>query len=449
MAVVLAVTGAYVYLRMRGELDTTVDQGLRTRAADLAALVRSSPAGASDADASNLIEPDERVAQVLRGDGEVTGGARGRPLLSVAETRRALRGTIALERERVAGIEGPGRLLATPVTTADGTFAVVVGASLDDRDEALASLLLVLAVGGTVALLLASLAGYGVAAAALRPVEAMRGEAEAVSLAEPGRRLPVPVAEDELRRLAETLNEMLARQEVAFARERTFVADASHELRTPLAILRAELELALRRGRSADELETALRSAAEETDRLARLAEDLLVVARSDQGRLDLRVDREPAGELLERVSDLFAGRLAAGRTIEVQAADGLELWCDRVLVEQALGNLVQNAIRHGGGRIVLAADATELRVSDDGPGFPRDFLPVAFERFARADTGRSGGGTGLGLSIVAAIAAAHGGEAGARNRPEGGAEVWIRLPSPPSHPPSVQRSKPVEEEAT
>lgn len=321
-----------------------------------------------------------------------------------------------------------------PVRAGGRSLVVVAGGSLDDRDEALQNLLLILVVGGPVALLLASLAGYGVAAAALRPVESMRHEAEAVSLAEPGRRLPVPAARDELQRLAETLNEMLERQEAAFARERAFVSDASHELRTPLAILRAELELALRRGRTVEELEAALRSAAEESDRLGQLAEDLLVVAQSDQGRLRLGVEQVPAAELLERVRDRFAHRVeAAGRAIAVTAEPDLALRGDAVRVEQALGNLVENAIRHGQGEIALGAERhggeLELRVADAGPGFPEDFIASAFERFARAGSGRSGGGAGLGLSIVAAIAEAHGGRAGARNRPDGGAEVWIRVP--------------------
>ena len=141
-----------------------------------------------------------------------------------------------------------------------------------DRRQFLAVLVVVV----PVALLLASLLGYALATAALRPVEAMRVEAAAISGSEPARRLPLPSSHDEIRRLGETLNEMLDRLELALERERAFVADASHELRTPLAALKTELELALRRPRTPEELEHAVRSAAEETDRLVRLAEDLL-----------------------------------------------------------------------------------------------------------------------------------------------------------------------------
>ena len=184
------------------------------------------------------------------------------------------------------------RLLATPATRAGpaarGRRRARRSTTATDALRNLAGTLLI---GGPIALLLASLAGYGAAAAALRPVERMRRRAAEIQAAEPGTRLPVGPADDEIGRLGETLNLMLERLEAAFARERTFVADASHELRTPLAILKAELELALREGRSVEELEAALRSAAEETDRLVQLAEDLLVIARVEQGRLPIRAD--------------------------------------------------------------------------------------------------------------------------------------------------------------
>jgi signal transduction histidine kinase len=241
-------------------------------------------------------------------------------------------------------------------------------------------------------------------------------------------------ADDEIARLGTTLNAMLDRLDAAFAREQTFVADASHELRTPLAILKTELELALRSGRSQDELLDALRSAADETDRVAQLAEDLLVIARSDRGQLPVRLTAVDAGALLESVRERFARRGAEqGRALDVSVTGTVELSADPLRVEQALGNIVDNALRHGAGTVRLSAaerDGTvELRVSDQGGGFPDAFLDRAFERFTRADDARARGGSGLGLAIVVAIARAHGGSAGARNRDGGGAEVWIDLP--------------------
>jgi two-component system, OmpR family, sensor kinase len=259
----------------------------------------------------------------------------------------------------------------------------------------------------------------------------MRRRARMISADSPDARLPLPPAEDEVRRLGETLNEMLERLEQGLIRERSFVADASHELRTPLAILKMELELAMLHGATIEELEDALRSAAEETDRLARLADDLLVLARADEGRLPVRPVRLDVRELLESVSRRFAA--PAGRRLEVDVPANLAVDGDELRLEQALGNLVDNALRHGGGKVRLAAVRTdgmiELHVADEGDGFPPELLPRAFERFARADHTRSRGGAGLGLSIVAAIAHAHGGEACAANR-EHGADVWLAMPS-------------------
>jgi signal transduction histidine kinase len=311
----------------------------------------------------------------------------------------------------------------------------VVGVSLEDRNETLGNLGRLLLIGGPIALLLASLAGYGVATAALRPVERMRKRAAAISAAKPGIRLPVPEANDEIGRLGWTLNEMLARLEEAFERERTFVSDASHELRTPLAVLKTELELALGRGRSQEELEAALSSAVEETDRLVQLAEDLLVIARFDQGRLPVRLAPVEVETVLADVRARFAVRSReTARPLIAEAPDGLSLDADPERLRQALGNMVDNAFRHGQGTVRISASASnghvELHVSDEGPGFPNDFLDAAFERFTRADEGRGRGGTGLGLAIVEAIASAHSGQAHVSNRPDGGADVWLQLPA-------------------
>jgi signal transduction histidine kinase len=426
MAVVLAATGLFLYLRMASELDATIDRGLRSRVADLTALVRESDSGLSQSKRLG----DDDVAQILAASGAIIDSPRslrGEPLLTAADARRAARRTLVIEREEM-------RLRASPVRGQDGVHAViVVGASVEDRTAALSSLATLLLVGGSGALLLASLAGYGVAAAALRPVEAMRRRAGEIQAAAPGQRLPVARARDEVSRLGETLNAMLARLEAALARERTFVADASHELRTPLAILKGELELARKRRRSRDELELAVRSAEEETDRLAQLAEDLLVIARADQGELPLRRERVAAADLLARVRGRFA--VAAGQRgaeLCVEAPDGLWLDADGLRVEQVLGNLVDNALRHGAGPVVLTAREGELRVRDHGPGFADGYLGAAFERFSRGDAARNGPGAGLGLAIVAAIARAHGGAASASNAPGGGAEVRVTLPARP-----------------
>jgi signal transduction histidine kinase len=188
-----------------------------------------------------------------------------------------------------------------------------------------------------------------------------------------------------------------------------------------------------------------VRSAAEETDRLVQLAEDLLVIARTDAGTLPIHIEALPASELLGAVAKRFLGSAPGGAEITTDAPEGLRLAGDRLRLEQALGNLVDNALRHGGTRIELLARADAggvlLSVRDDGPGFPEEFVGVAFERFSRGDPARGRGGAGLGLAIVRAIATAHGGQAGARNRPEGGADVWLRLPGASQSSPSSSPS--------
>src|SRR4051794_20178201 len=348
MALVLAAAGLFVYLRLASDLDATIDQNLRARVSDVSALVARPGATLARPGSGGLVERGENLAQVIDERGRVvdaTPDFGGAPLLSAAERRRAARAAITLERPSLQPDGEPARLLAAPAQARGRRLVVVAGAFLDDRRDELRSLAGLLAIGGAGALLLASLAGYGVAAGALRPVERMRRRAAGIQIADPGARLPVPPARDEIGRLGETLNAMLERLEAAFERERTFVADASHELRTPLSVLKAELELALREGRSREDLTEALRSAADETDRLVQLAEDLLVIARYDQGRLPIHPERVDARAVLGAVADRHA---RPGAHVDVRAPAGLAFDADRVRIEQALGNLVDNALRHG-----------------------------------------------------------------------------------------------------
>ena len=436
MAVVLAVIAVGLYLRFESQLDETINQGLRSRAGDVTLFLQRSPGGLG-ASQRRLVDRDESFAQVLELDGRVydaSAALRDTPLLTPAEVRAAAGRKQTILSRRNPFESEPARLLATPVEARGRRLLVVVGTDSDDRDQALRSLLLLFVIGGPVALLLASLAGYGVASAALAPVEQMRRKAAQITEHRPGERLPVGRTDDEIARLGTTLNTMLERLERSFERERAFVADASHELRTPLAILKTEIELALREGRTQEELVDALRSAGEETDRLAELAEALLIIARADGGKLALAPAPLRSDELLDGVRARFAARLSAsGRELVVDDDAGATLTGDRRRLEQALGNLVENALQHGAGRIHLAASADErrieLHVRDEGPGFPPQFIAEAFERFTRADPARARGGSGLGLSIVQVIARAHGGVARAANHPEGGADVWIELP--------------------
>jgi signal transduction histidine kinase len=429
MIVVLAGAALFVYLRLRADLDDAVNSSLTVRADALAA--RGDPGSAAAGD------PEEVVAQVLRTDGSVVAGPRGAIL-----PPGLLRAAPVMVERRVPGFEGTMRLLARP----RGGTVVVVGQSLDDRDETLSGLLASFAIGGPIAVLLASLLGYALSTASLRPVETMRRRAEHVSL-ESDEPLPLPAARDEIRRLGETLNSMLDRLRGSFERERRFVADASHELRTPIAVLRTELETLLR-CEHPPEMHEALVAAADEADELARLADDLLLLARSAEGRLAVRPEPLAAAALLADTRARFEERAASqGRGIELDVAPGTTLLADPLRVRQALGNLVDNALRHGAGDVVLAARAadrgTAVEVADGGSGFAPGVADSAFERFTRGDEARTRGGAGLGLAIVRTIAEAHGGSAEivASTR----VRMWFPSQahfSPTPHPASVPTSQ-------
>jgi len=403
---VLIAAAAFVYVQLRADLDESIDATLQARAAAVATGGAAAGIAGDDEDGFAQVQsPDGRVA-------DSAGGAEGAVAPRSGE-------------RQVPGIDGTARVLATrDDAAAGGDVVVIVGQSLEDRDEVLAGLIAAFAIGGPLAVLAASLLGYALAGAGLRPVEAMRRRAAAGD-----RQLPLPEAHDEIRRLGETLNDMLARLRGSLERERQFVADASHELRTPLAVLKTELEAALRAGDAGSEARASISAAIEEVDRLGQLAEDLLVIARTAEGRLPVRPESIAGRPLLEGVRDRFAERAARdGRAIHVTNGD-VTLIADPLRIRQALGNLVDNALRHGDGDVTLTAHADDggvaLEVSDDGPGFAPDIENRAFERFARGGHARTRGGTGLGLAIVRAIAEAHGGRATLD-----GATVCVWMPS-------------------
>ena len=433
MAVVLAIVCAFLFLHTKAGIDQGIDDALALRAHDVAAAANTGDAAALLRTPALPAGQIGDIAQVADSTGRVvaaTSSAR-RPLLSAAELRAAQSRRIVRDRGESL------RVLAEPVGTARSV--VVVGADLPQREHALDVLTGALLIGGPLALALAALAGYALASGALRPVEAMRSRAATISAADPDARLPLPQAHDEIRRLGSTLNEMLARLAQARARERAFVADASHELRTPLTILKGELELAAAGNPDREELRRVVHSATEETDRLVALAEELLALARLDDDSLTIRPEPLAVHEVMETVAASFAvGAAAAGRTLVVESGPPLVAYADAERLRQALDNLVENALRHGAGAVRLGARATddgvEVHVRDEGAGFAPGFLPRAFDRFARGG-GERRPGSGLGLAIVAAIAAAHGGSAHAGNGPEGGADVWIALPSPDGEP--------------
>jgi heavy metal sensor kinase len=441
MVTVLAAAGVLLYVQLRSTIDTQLTDSLHRQAADVGALVAR---GHSEAIASNGnpfamgCRAVPCLAQIYRADGRLvasTSQAARSGLLTAADAGRAVQRPQVIDR--VAAPLGKVRVLAVPARPPNGDrLAVAVADSLALHDHALARLRGLLLIGGPLALLLAGAAAYEVAGAALRPVDRMRARAERITESQLSERLPVPEAADEIGALGRTLNAMLDRLEAAVARERRVVSDASHELRTPLTSLRAEIDLALMGDRDKAQLRAALQSAAEEGRRMSRLADDLLVLARADQGRLPLEPQPLAAHTLLQAAAArAHAAAEARGRSVVVSSVpDGAAVRADPDRAAQALDNVITNALRYGEGTITLSARINgrviELHVTDEGPGFSDEFLARAFERFGRGENARlSGPGSGLGLALVEAVAVAHGGHAEARNRPERGADVWITLP--------------------
>jgi signal transduction histidine kinase len=238
---------------------------------------------------------------------------------------------------------------------------------------------------------------------------------------------------------------MLGRIDDAARAERRFLDNASHELRTPLTALKAELDLARSRPRTAADLAAVVDSASEETDRLVRMADDLLVLARAGQGRLGVQPEETPVRELLDASAAMFARRAAAAAiTIEVTAAPEATAWLDRARIRQAVDNLIDNALRYAQTTITMQAVADNgtvtIAVSDDGPGLPpgsrqHEAEVGAFAAFERSVSNEAdgrpdeSGGAGLGLAIVRMITEGHGGQVSAANRPAGGLTVQLILP--------------------
>lgn len=436
-ALVIAVAGLGFVLQLRISLDASLDPGLRSKVAAVADEIAAPDWSVS----APAFRPLDGIVQVRALDGRLLAASPDAGtglLLDAAQRRKALAGEVSF----TGMVRGDrSRLLATTAASAGERILVVVGTGTDVSDAAVANVRNALLLAGPPAVLLAGVAAWLLAGAALRPVERMRAQAAAIGERDIDRRLAVPATRDEVAALGATFNGLLDRLQAALERERGFVADAGHELRTPLAILRAELDLAARPGRSREALAAAVHEAGQETDRLIRLAEDLLLLARMDNAGPLLRPVPTALADLLDAAARGAHARAAdRGVTVAASSPAGLTVLADPDRLRQAVSNLLDNATRYSppGSEVQVTAASsdgfTTIEVRDRGPGFPEDFLPHAFQRFQRAEAARSrdDGGTGLGLSIVQAIARAHGGAATAANRAGGGAVVSLRIPTRP-----------------
>jgi two-component system OmpR family sensor kinase len=439
-ALVVVVGGALYLHKLSDGLRDATDASLRSRAVPLRLTATQLTETTAPTAPPSSSDVGGLLTAVFRPDGvavQQSPALQGTGLLRTADRTRLLQGRTVLDDRMENGISY--RILIEPVRKPNGVWTVLVAAPTEETDEAVDSLGHSLIVAGSLVILLAAAGAWVLGSAALRAVDRMRSDVEAITAADITARVKVPAGRDELAALGSTFNALLDRLGFALARQRRFVADAGHELRGPLAVLRMELELADRPSRSREELALAVRAAADEVERLARLADDLLFLARSDDGDLQVRRLLVPLEALLLQATNTRA--LSAehrGVALEVVSPPGLRIEVDPDRLRHALDNLLDNALRasRAGGTVRVIAEqvpgGTTITVADTGPGFAEGFLPRAFERFSRPDQARSddSGGTGLGLAIVQAVAEAHGGTATARNAEVGGAEVILLLPT-------------------
>ncbi|MGL4554185.1 MAG: sensor histidine kinase, partial [Gemmataceae bacterium] len=293
-----------------------------------------------------------------------------------------------------------------------------------------------LAGAGVVVLLVGLVGGAAVSGRVLRPIADIAATASRISASNLAERIDPSRIDAELASLAGVLNATFDRLQAAFDRQARFTADASHELRTPLAVIRSQAELMLMRPREAGEYRDALEVCGRASRRMAAVVADLLVLARADAARLELRRDPVALDRVVAEATELV-GPLARERgvTVEVEASPVLVAG-DAEALARVAGTLLSNAVAYNraGGRVrvSLAREDGEavLRVEDTGVGIAAEHLPRLFERFYRADPARSGGGTGLGLAICRAMAEAHGGRVTVTSDPGVGTAFTVRLPA-------------------
>jgi heavy metal sensor kinase len=448
LATILVALGAFLVLRLRSDLRSTIDREVRASAAAIRlSYAAEGSSGFSETSAAALRRGGS-AAQVLDLRGRVLvaygGDLAQDPMLTPRGVAAALSVRARVFDQDLGDSSQPYRVIALPVRSRRPGRLVVVGESLQGVNEAVRKILVLLLIAGPIALAAAGLAGWLLVRNALLPVDRMRRKAERIGIDRLHERLAAPNPSDEIGQLAATLNEMLDRLESGVEARRRLVADASHELRTPLAAMRAELDISLRdESRSPAERAT-LESVREDVDRISRTVDNLLTLALADDGRLQLNLAPLELGQLVRStVSSLHA--LAAASGVALQAAGATcRAVGDEQRLRQALTNLIENAIKFTppGGEVTVSSWRVGLEVgltvADNGVGIPADDAAHVFDRFYRADRSRSreSGGSGLGLAICYEIAAAHGGRIWVKSEDGQGSAFSIALPARDSQRP-------------
>jgi heavy metal sensor kinase len=442
LAVILTALGSFLLLRLRADLVAEVDNTLDSQAAGILA----DPDGLEPMPAAGVagLPRGQTVAQLLSPTGQVRERAGTAAPAESLVTPAMLRQALAGEQVRTEVRSGPNRARYRVLglrRAGPGTPTVLVVASpLADVDRSVERLRLLLLVAGPMALVLAGGAGWLLARAALRPVGRMTEQAEAIGADRLHDRVSVPDAVDELNRLARTLNGMLDRIERGVVEQRRFVADASHELRTPLAVMRAELEVALRGDDPAADASEVLVSAAEEVARMSKIVDDLLTLAHRDENSLELLLAPVDLGEVAAEVAGQLRPLAEAGGVRLVVEAPPVPVVADQARVTQVVTNLVDNAVKYTGAggsvrvRVWERTGGGGLAVSDTGTGIGPEDLPKVFDRFFRLDAARTRarGGSGLGLAICKELVEAHGGRIWADSVPGAGSTFTLTLPAQP-----------------
>jgi heavy metal sensor kinase len=308
----------------------------------------------------------------------------------------------------------------------------------DEAGETLDSLMVILSMAVPATLVIASAGGIFLAGRALTPIDTITRAARRISSGNLSHRVDVGRSADEVGRLAQTFNDMLARLEQAFQREQELTADISHELRTPLTAIRGQVEVALRHEREAGDYQRVLHAVNADVDRLIRLVSGLLLLARADSGQVQLTLEQVSVSTLMHDAAEQVRPRAERGGIVLVlDGGTDVVVGGDRDLLLQLLLNLLDNALKHteAGGTVSMSwrqqADTLQLVVADTGTGISVEDQAHVFERFYRASRARSGhdGGAGLGLSLCDWIARAHGGTVHVESTPGEGSTFTVALP--------------------
>jgi len=443
LAVLLLLFSGGVYFTQRRTLNDNLDSSLRTRATVLQGVIDYDAGGRPTLGLppnprdSNV---GESFARLFDPSGNLlfdNSSTFGDVPVDAKALQRAARGDEGIATLGSGGAQA--RVVTIPVLQ-NGTVVAILqaGQSTDAVNTTLHDLLVVLAIGVSLALVLASFGGWWLSSRALAPIDHVTTLAREITGHDLSRRLNLNLADDEVGRLARTFDDMIARLDRMFAQQRRFTADASHELRTPLTAIQGQIDVALTRPRDAAEYQRVLASVNDQVDRMTRLVGGLLMLARSDAGAMPVASDPVALHTLVESVARQIEPLAhAKGVDVAMDVPTPVVVRGDEDLLLQLLLNLADNAVKYSdAGTVTIGVRANggsaDLFVRDTGPGIPEEHLERIFERFHRVDVARSRarGGAGLGLAICRWIAEAHGGRINARSSGTG-STFTVTLPKP------------------